>query len=66
MRKSDEIWREIRMNMCAKGAGNITNDLIKMGCESVDWIELAQDRLQWWTSMKKVITFKVTLRKEIS
>jgi hypothetical protein len=28
--------------------GNIMADLQKVGCGSIDWIELAQDRYRWW------------------
>jgi len=27
---------------------NINMDLQEVGCESIDWIELAQDRDRWW------------------
>jgi hypothetical protein len=28
---------------------NIKMDLEEVGCGSVDWIELVQDRVRWWT-----------------
>jgi hypothetical protein len=28
---------------------HIKMDLRKIGCEGKDWIQLAQDRVKWWT-----------------
>jgi len=32
---------------------NIKMDLKKMKCKGIDWIHLAQNRMQWWTVMNK-------------
>jgi hypothetical protein len=31
----------------------------EIGCEGVDWINLAQDRDQWWALVSKVISMQV-------
>jgi len=36
---------------------NIMMDLLEVGCGSMDWIELAQDRDRWWALVKAVRTF---------
>jgi hypothetical protein len=36
---------------------NIRMDLREMGCESVDWMHLAQDRGQWWVLVNMVMKF---------
>ena len=35
---------------------NIQMDLQEMGCRSVDWIELAQDRDRWWALVNAVMS----------
>jgi len=39
------------MNICLK----------EIGCEDVEWIHLAQDRIQWWVLVNMVIKFWVPL-----
>jgi len=34
---------------------NIKMDLQEMGCGSMDWIELAQDRDRWWALVNVVM-----------
>jgi hypothetical protein len=34
-------------------------DLQEVGCEVVDWIELAQDRDRWWALIIAVMNFRV-------
>ena len=38
---------------------NIKMDLQEVECESMDWIELAQDRDRWWTLVNVVMNIRV-------
>jgi hypothetical protein len=38
---------------------NIRMDLQEVGCGSVDWIGLAQDRDSWWTLVSVVMNLRV-------
>ena len=38
---------------------NIKMDLRKMGCDADDWIDLAQDRNQWWVYVTVVMKLRV-------
>jgi len=33
-------------------------DLNERGCGDVEWIRLAQDRVQWWPLVKKVMNLQ--------
>jgi len=35
-----------------------------MGCEDVEWIYLAQDRVQWWSLVNTVMNFRVPQEAE--
>ena len=34
-------------------------DLREVGCDPGEWIDLAEDRDQWWASVRAVINFRV-------
>jgi hypothetical protein len=36
-------------------------DLREIGCEDGKWIELAQDRVQWWAFVLAVLNLRVLL-----
>ena len=38
---------------------NIKMDLLEVGCEGLDWIELAQDRDRWRAPVTKVMNLRV-------
>ena len=38
---------------------NITMKLQEVGCEGIDWIELAQDRNRWWKHVNAVMNLWV-------
>jgi hypothetical protein len=38
---------------------NIKMDLQAVGCEGIDWIELAQDRDRFWTLVNAVMTLRL-------
>ena len=38
---------------------NITMDLREVGCDSGDWIDLAQDRDQWQAYVRAVMSLRV-------
>jgi hypothetical protein len=39
--------------------GNIKIDFHEVGCEGVDWIELARDRDRWQSSVNAVMNLRV-------
>jgi hypothetical protein len=38
---------------------NIKTDIKETGCKFVDWIQLAQDRVQWRAVVKMAMNFRV-------
>jgi hypothetical protein len=38
---------------------NIKMDLNKVGIDGANWIQVAQDRVQWWAFVKTVINLRV-------
>jgi hypothetical protein len=42
-----------------RSADNITMDLLEVGCGSLDWIELSQDRERWRALVKSVMNLRV-------
>ena len=41
---------------------NIKMDLLEVGCECMDWIELAQDRDRWLTLVDAVMNLRVSIK----
>jgi hypothetical protein len=42
-----------------KWVDNIKMDLREIGCDGVDWIDMAQDRQQWRSLVNMVLHFRV-------
>jgi hypothetical protein len=42
-----------------KRVNNIKMDLREIGWDGVDWIDMAQDRDQWWTLVNIVMNLRV-------
>jgi hypothetical protein len=38
---------------------NIKMDLVEIGIDGANWIQLAQDRVQWWVFVKTVMNLRV-------
>ena len=38
---------------------NIKMDLRDVGCDAGDWIDYAQDKVQWWAYVRKVMNLRV-------
>jgi hypothetical protein len=42
---------------------NIKMDLRETGIDEANWIQLAQDRVQWWACVNMMINLRVPLKK---
>jgi len=47
-----------------KWEDNIKMDLQEVGCGGKDWIDLAQDRDNWWVPVNAVMNFRVPQNAE--
>jgi hypothetical protein len=43
---------------------NIKMDLREIGIDGANWIQLAQDRVQWWVFVNTVMNLRVSSRKQ--
>jgi hypothetical protein len=43
---------------------NIEMDLLEVGCEVIDWLDLSQDRDRYWADVNAVINFRVAENAE--
>ena len=43
---------------------NIKMDLQEVGCENMDWFDLAQDTDSWWALLNAVMNLRVPLNAE--
>jgi hypothetical protein len=44
---------------------NIKMDLKEIGINGANWIQLAQDRVQWWALVNTVMNLRVELERKI-
>jgi hypothetical protein len=44
---------------CCRWEDNIKLDLRELGIDGANWIQLAQDRVQWWACMNMVMNLRV-------
>jgi hypothetical protein len=51
-----QYWRDSGVN----GRIILGMDLQEVGCEGLEWIELAQDRDRWWAIVNAVMNLRVT------
>jgi hypothetical protein len=47
-----------------KWEDNIKMDLREIGIDGANWIQLAQDRVQWWAFVSMVMNLRFPLRKQ--
>jgi hypothetical protein len=45
---------------------SIKMDIKEIGCESVDWIQCAQDRFEWWAVVNTTMKLRASQRRRIS
>jgi hypothetical protein len=51
--------RKIQFGRPRRRRGDMRMDLRETGWELVDWIRLAEDRLQWWAVVNRVMTLLI-------
>jgi hypothetical protein len=56
MKKHEE--KKTRGRPRSRWNDNIKIDLKEVGCEVMDWIELAQDRNRWWALVNAVMNLR--------
>jgi len=58
------IWwgnlkEEITWGHRCRWQDDIKMDFLELGCEGMDWIDLAQDRDRWWALVNGVMNLRV-------
>jgi hypothetical protein len=52
-------WKRLPGKHRGRWVDNMNMGLKEIGCESVDWIHLAQHRIQWWVLVKIIMNLCV-------
>jgi hypothetical protein len=50
------------LNNGGEGEDSIKSALNEIGCEGMDWIQLAQGRVQWWGLVNMAMDLKGSMR----
>jgi len=61
-------WHEGKKTLGRPGRrweDNIKMDLKEIGINGANWIQLAQDRVQWWAFVNTVMNLRVELERKI-
>jgi hypothetical protein len=59
--RNPEEKRPVEETTC-RWEDNIKMHIREIGYENVDWIHLAQDRVQWWALVSMVMTFLSSIK----